>query len=492
MAEFATLTAVEIAKLVDSGAVAAAEITERCLARIDECEARIGAFLAIDAEGARGRAAVLDRRRLAGERLGRLAGVPIAIKDNLSVAGQPLTCGSRILEGYVAPFTATAIERCLSEGAVLVGRTNLDEFAMGSSCENSAFQLTRNPWDHERVPGGSSGGSAASVAVGAVPLALGSDTGGSVRQPAAFCGIVGLKPTYGRVSRSGLVAFASSLDQIGPLARNVEDAALALEVIAGPDPRDATASTRAVPSYLKNLEEGIRGMRVGLVREISDGQLDPASRNVWRRSIRRLESLGAELHEISIPNLEGAIAAYYVVANSEASTNLARFDGIRYGRRERESTLAQTYSRSRSRGFGIEVKRRIMLGTFALSSGYYEAYYRRAQGVVAGLRRQLEAAFEEVDLIATPTTPGGAFRIGERIEDPLAMYLSDIFTTPANLVGLPAIALPAGSDDNGLPLSVQLMARQFDEVRLLRAARGFERDLAWRVVPAFEGVIDAD
>jgi aspartyl-tRNA(Asn)/glutamyl-tRNA(Gln) amidotransferase subunit A len=433
----------------------------------------------------------LDRRRRRGERLGRLAGVPIAVKDNLSVAGQTLTCGSRILRDYVAPFTATAVERCLAEGAVLVGKTNMDEFAMGSSCENSALGTTRNPWDPTRVPGGSSGGSAAAVASGGVPLALGSDTGGSVRQPAAFCGVVGLKPTYGRVSRSGLVAFASSLDQVGPVARNVRDAALALEVVAGPDPRDATSSGEPPPDCLQSLENGIPGLRIGCLRELPAARLEPELSRVWEASLRRLERLGARLVEVSVPNLDAAIATYYVLANSEASANLARFDGVRYGARVRAGSLREMYAATRSAGFGSEVKRRIMLGTHVLSSGYYDAYYARARGVAAGLRRQLDEVFRLVDVIVTPTAPSAAFRLGEKVDDPLAMYLSDIFTTPANLAGLPAVAVPAGVDALGLPLSLQIMGRRFDEPTVLRAARAFELETGFEVGPALRGAADA-
>ncbi|MEO7795045.1 MAG: Asp-tRNA(Asn)/Glu-tRNA(Gln) amidotransferase subunit GatA, partial [Thermoanaerobaculia bacterium] len=400
-------------------------------------------------------------------------------------------CASRILEGYVSPLTATAVERLVGEGAVLVGRTNMDEFAMGSSCENSAYQTTRNPWDLRRVPGGSSGGSAAAVAAGAVPLALGSDTGGSIRQPAAFCGVVGVKPTYGRVSRFGLVAFGSSVDQVGPLTRDVRGAALALEVMAGCDPRDATSSSRAVPSLLDGIEAGLAGMRVGILREVPVAGLEPAMARGWSSALTRLERLGAELVDISVPNIPAAIAIYYVVANSEASANLSRFDGVRFGLRVVEGGLEETYTATRTAGFGHEVKRRIILGSFALSAGYYDAYYGRASGVLRALERQFRDAFGTVDLIATPTTPGAAFMLGEKTGDPLAMYLSDIFTTPASLAGLPAVALPCGRDDAGLPLSLQLMAAPFGEARLLCAARAFEKDLAWRVAPEFRGETDA-
>ena len=491
MPEGAPLPVEAIASGVARGELTALEAVEESLSRIAALDPKVGAFLAVDAEGARSRAAELDERRRGGAPAGRLEGVPFAIKDNLSVEGRPLTCGSRILEGYVAPYTATAVERLLDAGAVLVGRTNLDEFAMGSSCENSAFQPTRNPWDLARVPGGSSGGSAAAVAAGMVPLALGSDTGGSVRQPAALCGVVGLKPTYGRVSRSGLVAFASSLDQIGPLARGVRDAALALEVLSGHDGRDMTSARLPPVRSLDTIEAGIAGKRIGLVAEIDAAAFEPALRATWESSLAALQRLGAELVPVSVPNLEAAIAVYYVLANSEASANLARFDGVRYGARQEAPSLSKMIAATREAGFGSEVKRRIMLGTFALSSGYHDAYYVRARKVAAGLKRQFERAFEKVDLIATPTAPSGAFRLGEKTDDPLAMYLSDVFTTPANLTGLPAIAVPAGLDELGLPLSLQLLARPFDEPLLLGAARAFEREVAFRCAPRFPGAADA-
>jgi len=491
MSELHALPVEALASAVRSGEVSAREVVEASLERIAEVEPRLRAFLGVEADEALASAGAIDERRRRGDRLGRLAGVPVARKDNLAFAGRPTSCASRILEGYVSPLTATAIERLLCEDAVFVGRTNMDEFAMGSSCENSAFQTTRNPWDLTRVPGGSSGGSAAAVAAGAVPLALGSDTGGSIRQPAAFCGVVGLKPSYGRVSRYGLVAFGSSLDQIGPICREVRGAALALEVMAGVDPRDSTSSGVAVPPLLDRIEAGLEGVRVGILREVPVAGLGPAMAAAWRAALARLESLGAELVEISVPNIPAAIAVYYVLANSEASANLSRFDGMRYGLRVPGDGLEETYTATRTAGFGREVKRRILLGSFALSSGYYDAYYGRASGVLRALKRQFRAAFGRVDLIATPTTPGAAFALGEKSGDPLAMYLSDIFTTPASLSGLAAVALPCGIDAAGLPLSLQLMAAPFDEARLLRTARAFERDLAWGCAPDFRGVTDA-
>lgn len=484
MAEPLGLGAEGIAAAVASGALAAVEVVNAALARAAEIEPRVSAFLRLDPDGARRRAEELDRRRQRGEPIGRLAGVPVALKDNLALEGDALTCGSRILAGYVSPFTATAVERLLSAGAIPIGRTNLDEFAMGSSCESSAAGPTRNPWDLGRVPGGSSGGSAAAVAAGCVPLALGSDTGGSVRQPAAFCGVVGLKPTYGRISRYGLVAFASSLDQIGPIAASCRDVALALESIAGADPRDSTAAALGPPDLLTGIEDGIAGRRVGVIAEIGTAGLEPDLLAVWHAALDRLAALGAEIVEVSVPSIAAAIDVYYVIANCEASANLARFDGVRYGRRASGARgLADVYFDSRSEGFGPEVKRRIMLGTFALSAGYYDAYYGRARALLEQLRAELARAFERVDLLATPTAPSGAFALGEKLDDPLAMYLSDVFTVPANLAGLPAIAVPAGLDRRGLPLSLQLLARPFDEGGLLRAARALEVATGWRLSP---------
>jgi aspartyl-tRNA(Asn)/glutamyl-tRNA(Gln) amidotransferase subunit A len=495
------LGAEELARRIRGREVSAAEALESALARTARVEPLIHAYLELFTDSARARARDIDRRLAASEDPGPLAGVPVALKDNLSVAGQRLTCASRILEGYVAPYTATAVERLLDAGAVIVGRANMDEFAMGSSCENSAYQKTRNPWDVGAVPGGSSGGPAAAVAAGSVGLGFGSDTGGSIRQPAALCGVVGVKPTYGRVSRYGLVAFASSTDQIGPIARDVRDAALGLQVIAGPDANDSTCAERPVGDLLATIEDGIAGMRVGVVQEIDLGQVDAADatdpadpadpaemRTGFEQALAALERAGAQLVPVSIPSLGAAIAVYYVIATSEASANLARFDGVRYGRRSPGAeSLSEVYFDSRSDGFGAEVKRRIMLGTFALSSGYYEAYYGRACAVLARMREEFAAAFERADVVVTPTTPGAAFRLGEKLDDPLAMYLSDTFTTPASLVGLPAVAVPSGLDARGLPLSLQVMGRPFEEATVFRAARAFERQIGWQVAPRFRG-----
>ena len=488
MPELWELSVEETARRVRAREVSAAEVLESCLARTARVEPLVAAYLEIFESEARARAAGVDRRVAAGEDPGPLAGVPLALKDNLNLEGHALTCASRILQGYVAPYTATAVERLLAAGAVPVGRTNMDEFAMGSSCENSGFQLTRNPWDLATVPGGSSGGPAAAVAAGSVPLSMGSDTGGSVRQPAALCGLVGVKPTYGRVSRYGLVAFASSTDQIGPIARNVRDAALGLQVIAGADPRDSTSATEPVEDYLAGIEEGIAGLRVGLIREADPSRLGGAVAANWRQSLDRLTRAGAELVEVSVPSVEAAISVYYVIATSEASANLARFDGVRYGRRAEDAdNLTDLYFESRSEGFGPEVKRRIMLGTFALSSGYYEAYYGRARGVLERMRREFDAVLDRADVLVTPTSPTAAFRLGEKADDPLAMYLSDVFTTPASLTGLPAVAVPSGADDQGLPLSLQVVGRPFAEALVFRVCRAFEREVGWVVAPSFRG-----
>jgi len=411
-------------------------------------------------------------------------GIPIAVKDNIVTTDMPTTCGSRILRGFVSPYDATVITRLRRAGHAIVGKTNLDEFAMGSSTEHSAFGPTRNPWDTSRVAGGSSGGSAAAVAARMVPAALGSETGGSVRQPAAFCGVVGLKPTYGRVSRSGLVAFASSLDQIGIVTKTVRECAEVLGIIAGHDPLDSTSSNEKVDEYTADVDAGVKGLRFGVVREAVE-RLEGDVRANFDDALRVLRASGATVEDASVPTIGYAIAIYYIVANAEASANLARFDGVRYGHRSaRAKTVHEMYFASRGEGFGAEVKRRIMLGTFALSSGYYDAYYGRAQAVRARLREDFAAAFQRFDFLLTPTTPEVAFKIGAKTEDPLSMYLSDIFTAPANLVGIPAIAIPSGFSREGLPLSLQIMAPHFGERALFRAAAAFERETGyWKEMP---------
>ena len=412
------------------------------------------------------------------------AGIPIAVKDNIVTTDMPTTCGSKILRGFVSPYDATVIARLRNAGRAIIGKTNLDEFAMGSSTEHSAFGPTRNPWDTTRVAGGSSGGSAAAVAARMVPAALGSETGGSVRQPAAFCGVTGLKPTYGRVSRYGLVAFASSLDQIGIVTKTVRECAEVLGIIAGHDPLDSTSSNEKVDDYTADVDAGVKGLRFGVVREAVE-KLEGDVRANFDDALRVLRAGGATVEDASVPTIGYAIAIYYIVANAEASANLARFDGVRYGHRsDRAKTVHEMYFASRGEGFGAEVKRRIMLGTFALSSGYYDAYYGRAQAVRARLREDFAAAFQRFDFLLTPTTPEAAFKIGAKTEDPLSMYMSDIFTAPANLVGVPAIAIPSGFSREGLPLSLQIMAPHFAERALFRAAGAFERETGyWKQVP---------
>ncbi len=466
----------ELAGLLATREIRAGELVRALLDRIESLDPRVRAYLTVDGDGALEQAREADRRLAGGEGPGPLCGVPVAIKDNICTAGLRTTCGSRILEHWVPPYDATVVARLRQAGAVIIGKTNLDEFAMGSSTENSAFGPSRNPWDLERVPGGSSGGSAAAVAAGLAPLALGSDTGGSVRQPAAFCGIVGLKPTYGRVSRYGLVAFASSLDQIGPMTGTVADCALLLEAIAGFDPRDSTSVDVAAGGFRAALDGRVKGLRVGLPRSyFAEDFGDEVSRAVLGAS-RLLAGMGVEVEVTDLPHTPYALDAYYIIAPAEASSNLARYDGIRYGHRAEEPQgLADLYGRTRARGFGPEVKRRIMLGTYALSSGYYEAYYLKAQQVRTLVKGDFDAAWRKFDVLLTPTSPVTAFRLGERTEDPLAMYLADVCTIPVNLAGLPAISVPAGFDAAGLPIGLQVIGRPFDEATVLKVAHAFER-----------------
>ena len=470
-------TALGIAAAIRSGGASAVEICRATLDTIDATNPRLNAFLTVAHDRALAQAAAIDGRRDDWERL-PLLGVPIALKDNLCTKGLTTTAASRILERYVPPFSATAVDRLVNAGAVIVGKTNCDEFAMGSSTENSAFGPTRNPWSLERTPGGSSGGSAAAVAARMVPLALGSDTGGSIRQPAALCGVVGLKPTYGRVSRYGLLAFASSLDQIGPFATSVADAALALQVIAGPDPRDATCATGAVGDYPGALTGRVEGTRIGVPRALvsEEAGVNPEIRAAFERAVETLRQQGAEIVDVSLPHSAHAIPVYYLIATAEASSNLARYDGVRYGyRAPGAETLGEMYDRTRDAGFGPEVKRRILLGTYVLSAGYYDAYYLKAQQVRTLIRRDYEIALQAVDLIAMPTSPTPAFALGERMNDPLQMYLADIFTVAANLAGLPSISIPCGFTDGRLPCSLQLTGRAMDEATVLRVADAFER-----------------
>ena len=476
-----SLSVVDVRALLETHRASAEEICRAALARIEALEPRLHAFSCVTREPALARARALDRRRAAGEATGPLAGVPIAVKDNICTRGMPTTCGSRILEGHVPIYDATAVERLHAAGAVIVGKTNMDEFAMGSSTENSAYGPTRNPWDPERVPGGSSGGSAVAVAAGMVPVSLGSETGGSVRQPAALCGVPGLKPTYGRVSRYGLVAFASSLDQIGPFGRTVEDVALVLDVIAGHDPRDSTSAAVPAGDAARGLATGVRGLRIGVPREYMSHDLDPQVGATVESAVKLLEGMGASVRSVSLPHTPYAIPTYYLVATAEASSNLARYDGVRYGLRAgSERELRAMYRRTRSQGFGREVKRRIMLGTYALSAGYYDAYYLKAMKTRSLIRRDFDEVFREVDVLATPTTPTAAFRLGEKTGRPLDMYLSDIFTATINLAGVPAISVPCGWSRERLPLGLQIIGPHFEEARILRVAHAYEQARRFR------------
>ena len=476
-------SSIELIARLNRGDVTSVELTEVSLDAITAQDANIRAFLSTNADAAIAQAKAIDERRKAGQPVGKLAGLPIAIKDNMCTLGLKTTCASRILENFVPPYDAGVVEKLKAADAVIVGKTNLDEFAMGSSTENSAFQVTRNPWNLEHTVGGSSGGSAAAVAARMVPLSLGSDTGGSIRQPAGFCGVVGMKPTYGRVSRYGLIAYASSLDQIGPFATDVASAALLLEVISGHDDRDSTSVDRPVPEYSQTVESApgrLTGLRVVIAREHFVEGLDREVEAAIKQSLDVYRSLGAEIVELSLPHSKYAIATYYLIAASEASSNLARFDGVHYGHRAAKfDNLIDMYSASRGEGFGAEVKRRIMLGTYALSAGYYDAYYLKALKVRRLIRRDFDAAFERCDVLASPIAPTPAFRLGELVNDPLAMYLSDIYTISANLAGIPGLSLCCGLSSNGLPIGLQLLAAPFEEEKLLRAARMFERATDW-------------
>ncbi|CCQ92520.1 glutamyl-tRNA(Gln) amidotransferase (subunit A) [[Clostridium] ultunense Esp] len=476
----------EIQQDLHNGEYKVADLVEESLRRIEEVDGEIHAFLSVNrqvmAETER-----LQERLDKKEERGLLFGLPAGIKDNIVTKGFKTTCASRLLENYDPIYDATVTVKLKQADALILGKLNMDEFAMGSSTENSAFQKTRNPWNLDYVPGGSSGGSAAAVAAGEVYFALGSDTGGSIRQPASFCGVVGLKPTYGLVSRFGLVAFASSLDQIGPLTKNVEDAAYVLQVIAGHDPQDSTSAKVEIPDYLSALTGEIRGLKVGLPKEYLGEGIDHEVRQRVYEAVKVLEGMGAEVMEVRLPHTEYAVATYYILASSEASSNLARFDGVRYGVRVDGENLIDMYKKTRSAGFGDEVKRRIMLGTYSLSSGYYDAYYLKAQKVRTLIKRDFEEAFQRVDVIVSPTAPTTAFPIGEKVDDPLTMYLNDILTIPVNLAGIPAVSVPAGFHSNGLPVGLQIMGKPFAEATILNAAYAYEQHTDHHLKrPAFE------
>jgi aspartyl-tRNA(Asn)/glutamyl-tRNA(Gln) amidotransferase subunit A len=474
--DLSLLTIDQARSAVQERRTSARALAEAYYAKIESDDPKIGAYLTLSKERAMAKAAEIDRLAAKGEKLPPLGGVPVGIKDVMVTKGVRSTAGSKILGNYVPPYDCTAVARLEAAGAVVLGKLNCDEFAMGSSNENSAWKPVHNPRDLSRVPGGSSGGSAACVAADMAVVALGSDTGGSIRQPASFCGVVGLLPTYGRVSRYGLIAFASSLDHIGPLAKTVKDAAIVLRTIAGRDPMDATSAEVPVPDYVAELEKPVRGMKIGIAKEYLGEGLNDEVRRAVEAAIQKLASLGCEIVEISLPHTAYAVPAYYIVATAEASSNLARFDGVRYGYRAKDGrTLAEMYRRSRKQGFGAEVKRRIMLGTYALSAGYYDAYYLKAQKVRTLLARDFEEAFKKVDAIVTPTSPTAAFKLGEKVDDPLAMYLADIYTVTADLAGIPGISVPCGETREKLPIGLQILGRHFDEATVLRVAHAYEQ-----------------
>ncbi|MBK9710406.1 MAG: Asp-tRNA(Asn)/Glu-tRNA(Gln) amidotransferase subunit GatA [Kouleothrix sp.] len=478
MAELYELTIADARDKLDRGEITSVELTQALLDRIVAVDNQVRAFLAIDDESALEQARAADQARRQGAAVSPLHGIPLAIKDVISTEGLTTTCGSRMLESYTPPYDATVVARLKQAGAVLLGKTNCDEYAMGSSTERSAYFPTHNPWDLARVPGGSSGGSAAAVAAGEALGAFGTDTGGSIRQPASLCGVTGMKPTYGRVSRFGLVAFASSLDQIGPFAWTARDCAILLGAVAGADPNDSTAAAVPVPDYLAGLTGDLRGLRVGVPREYFVDGMQPGVEAAVRAAIETLRDGGAELVEVSLPHTKYALPVYYIIAPAEASANLARYDGVRYGAKESGESYWDELERTRGAGFGPEVRRRIMLGTYALSAGYYDAYYRRAQQVRTLIRRDFQQAFERVDVLAMATSPNVAFRIGENTDDPLAMYLEDVCTLPGSLAGVPGLVVPCGFSE-GLPVGLQLIGRPFDEATVLRAGDAFQRATDW-------------
>lgn len=470
----------ELRDMLEKGETTSMAITESVLGRIKAVDDKVKSYITVTADEARQQAAAADQARKSAKAVSPVAGIPVAIKDNMCTTGIKTTCASKILGNFIPPYDATVVSRLKEGGFVMPGKANMDEFAMGSSTENSGFFITRNPWDLERIPGGSSGGSAASVAAGECIAALGSDTGGSIRQPAACCGVVGLKPTYGRVSRYGLVAFASSLDQIGPITKDVTDAALIMNVIAGHDERDSTSANIPAPDYTKALKKDVKGMTIGLPKEYFIDGMDPEVEKAVRDAVKTLEGLGAVVKDVSLPHTGSAVATYYILATSEASSNLARYDGVKYGFRAGGiKDLLDLYMKSRSQGFGPEVKRRIMLGTYALSAGYYDAYYKKGQQVRTLIKRDFDEAFKHVDVIATPTAPTAAFKIGEKSSDPLQMYLSDIFTISVNLAGIPGMSIPCGFTKNNLPIGLQLLGKHFDEEAILHAAFAYEQATQW-------------
>jgi aspartyl-tRNA(Asn)/glutamyl-tRNA(Gln) amidotransferase subunit A len=476
----AQFTIHELHEQLKDGKTTSEELTRSVLQRIETVESRIHAFTTVTGERALAQAEAADQRLRSGRAVHPLTGIPVALKDNLCTKGVRTTCASKILENFVPPYDATVVGRLNESGAVFIGKTNMDEFAMGSSTENSAFGLTANPWDLNRIPGGSSGGSAAAVASDACIAALGSDTGGSIRQPAAMCGVVGLKPTYGRVSRYGLVAFASSLDQIGPLTKDVTDCAILMSAIGGHDPQDSTSAAIPMEDYARALNRDLSGLRIGIPKEYFIDGMDPEVLHAVKEAIRTMEKLGAKTREVLLPHTEYATATYYILATAEASSNLARYDGVKYGLRAKPTRdLLEMYMKTRQAGFGPEVKRRIMLGTYALSSGYYDAYYRKAQCVRTLIKSDFDEAFKQVDVIVTPTAPSAAFKIGEKTQDPLQMYLSDIFTISVNIAGIPAISLPCGFTKTGLPIGLQIMGRPFAETTILNTAYAYEQATGW-------------
>lgn len=480
MMELHQLSAWELHNLIKGKEVSVEEVVTSLLQRIRKVEERIKAFLSFYEKEALNEARRWDKKISRGEEVGPLTGIPIAIKDNLCLDSAETSCASNILKGFCPPYSATVLKKLNKAGTIILGKTNMDEFAMGSSTENSAFQITRNPWNLETAPGGSSGGSAAAVASGEVPFALGSDTGGSIRQPAALCGVVGLKPTYGRVSRYGLIAFASSLDQIGPIAKTVRDCAYLLQAISGKDKLDSTSLDYSVPDYIQCLIPDLQGMKIGLPKEYFIAGIEEEVKKKVIAATKVIRELGAQIEEISLPHTKYAVATYYLIATAEASSNLARYDGVGYGYRTEEMTnLLDMYKKSRQEGFGDEVKRRIMLGTYVLSKGYHDDYYGKAQRVRTLIRNDFDKAFKDFDAIITPTSPTVAFRIGEKTEDPLKMYLSDVFTISANLAGIPGISIPCGFNKSGLPIGLQILGKPFDEKTILRIAYAYEQNTEW-------------